>query len=472
MNAPLTLLSILALLSNAIMSSYVFFQRRSGVLNRLFGLMMLPIMTLNFFEAILRLTTSPAMAETLSRFCWAGACLIPPCTFVFATAFPRPSARGRADALGAVILFALGACFLALLFGTRLFIDGVDLRYWGYTGHRGSLFWLFTIYYVSSLAFTLLILRRKLNTSENPLERLHVRYLLIALAFPIVLGSVTQLLLPLVHLDVLPLASASTVVMAALISYSIVRYRLMDLSGLFRFTGAYALLIVVLCLVYVAALHVLGRAFLLESGAVVPHLAIAVVLALAIFPLRDLSVFLMEKIAGRYPVDMRKVLDELSGAASKEVRLGRLIALIAETLERNFSVRPVIFFLLGGDGGFIAGRGEDRLVLPGDSPVVRWLRTSNAPASLDELSFRTAPGVAGTFVDTDLMHAVARQMREAPLSFCFPLVTARGMTGVLSLGRRTIDRLFTYEEVELLHSFASQAGIAIENARLYSDLER
>jgi signal transduction histidine kinase len=473
MYLPFTLLSILALICNVIMSSFVLLQNPRGMLSRLFGLMMLPILGLNFFEALLRFAADPSTAELLSRFCWGAACLIPPCTFLFTEAFPRPSSRTRGGNIITALFFLIGFFFLVLLFGTNLFIDGVDERYWGYTGHRGALFWLFALYYISALAYALLLLRRKLRDADNPLERLHLHYLLVALATPIIIGSVTQIVLPLLKIDVLPIASASTVIMAMLISYSIVRYRLMDLRGVISFTCAHAILIAALCTVYITASLFLDAAFSTTSHTNIPHILIAIILAIAIFPLRDFSITLAERFAGRRHVDTRRVIDELSDAAVKEIRLDSLIALITGSLERNFRVKRVAFFLACDDGRFCApGQDEKPPALTGESSLIAWMKETGTPACLDELLFRTEPAVAGSFEGTDRMRAAANEMKSMQFSYCFPVTTARGMIGILCLGKGTTDRYLTQDEVNLLTSFASQAGIAIENARLYSDMEK
>jgi len=55
-------------------------------------------------------------------------------------------------------------------------------------------------------------------------------------------------------------------------------------------------------------------------------------------------------------------------------------------------------------------------------------------------------------------------------SVSVPLKIRDKVIGVLSLNRRTRDKIFTPENLELINSFASQAAVAIENARLRKDV--
>src|SRR3990172_5825843 len=54
---------------------------------------------------------------------------------------------------------------------------------------------------------------------------------------------------------------------------------------------------------------------------------------------------------------------------------------------------------------------------------------------------------------------------------CVPIRARHRILGTLSLGRQTEDR-FTDEEVALLECVADQIGLAIDNARLYGEINR
>ena len=54
---------------------------------------------------------------------------------------------------------------------------------------------------------------------------------------------------------------------------------------------------------------------------------------------------------------------------------------------------------------------------------------------------------------------------------CVPIRARHRILGTLSLGRQTEDR-FTDEEVALLECVADQIGLALDNARLYGEINR
>src|SRR4030042_2823975 len=59
---------------------------------------------------------------------------------------------------------------------------------------------------------------------------------------------------------------------------------------------------------------------------------------------------------------------------------------------------------------------------------------------------------------------------EADLSI--PLTFKNKLCGVLNLGRKKKKGLYTHEDIDLLTGLANQTAIALENARMYADLQK
>jgi diguanylate cyclase (GGDEF)-like protein/PAS domain S-box-containing protein len=51
-----------------------------------------------------------------------------------------------------------------------------------------------------------------------------------------------------------------------------------------------------------------------------------------------------------------------------------------------------------------------------------------------------------------------------------PMLAGEHLVGIISVGDKDLDRVFTFDDMQLLHLFAQHATIAIRNARLYSDM--
>lgn len=73
--------------------------------------------------------------------------------------------------------------------------------------------------------------------------------------------------------------------------------------------------------------------------------------------------------------------------------------------------------------------------------------------------------------DADLHLATELLRDEIASSICAPVLSKDVVIGVLSVNRRSTSEHFVEENLHMVTSFAGQLGIAVENARLYADLE-
>src|SRR6185437_5805477 len=77
---------------------------------------------------------------------------------------------------------------------------------------------------------------------------------------------------------------------------------------------------------------------------------------------------------------------------------------------------------------------------------------------------------AGTDPRLDSARSVALQSIRA--SMCVPLKPKDAVIGVLYVDSQRTASLFTEADLEFLLAFASQAAVAIQNARLYRRIEQ
>jgi len=99
-----------------------------------------------------------------------------------------------------------------------------------------------------------------------------------------------------------------------------------------------------------------------------------------------------------------------------------------------------------------------RVILPGTSGLIGEVITDGAPKSQTDLS-----------KDPELSRIVA--LRPCSIAYCLPLRAGFDTYGVLLFAHSDPD-FFTQSKRELLDIISHQAVIAIQNARLYSDIQR
>jgi signal transduction histidine kinase len=164
----------------------------------------------------------------------------------------------------------------------------------------------------------------------------------------------------------------------------------------------------------------------------------------------------------------------------------KILYTVAETVSRTLDVEAVLrtalealthvtgheiasFHLLSADGTTLELRGDRGL-----SPHLREVNRA-LPVGQGLIGGAAAAGKTVTVKDVQgspdvLPTAEDAVRRDAIRGFVSVPIQARGrLHGMLSLGRQTSDP-FDEEEVALLEATAHQIGIALDNARLYSEL--
>jgi C4-dicarboxylate-specific signal transduction histidine kinase len=166
-----------------------------------------------------------------------------------------------------------------------------------------------------------------------------------------------------------------------------------------------------------------------------------------------------------------QVLREVSAAVSRSLDLNEVVQGSLAALTHVTGHEIASLHLISADG--------NRLLLRGDRGLSDELRRVNVELPLGEgLIGRVALSGTARRVDNasreeDLLPAARAAVSSDRIRgfVCVPIRARRRILGTLSLGRQTEDR-FTDEEVALLECVADHIGLAIDNARLYGEINR
>jgi PAS domain S-box-containing protein len=277
-------------------------------------------------------------------------------------------------------------------------------------------------------------------------------------ALPYALGVAPSIPMQLsaVPLSLIPLAYAS----------AIVRYRLMDVEVIVKRTLVYAAVLSAVVAMYVELLKVVQRMFDQGSAGhewVIAFLATLVAVLLAP-PVKDFVQTTLDRAFYRDRYDYRRALVGFARDLNSDLDLGRLsarlVSRVVETLEVD-CMALLVESEAGPDWVAMHAYGFPAAppALPKLSGIGRRLAGGH-PVALDD------PTAVGWFAAEEIEF-----WRDASLYYFVPCISQTGATAVLALGRKHSNEPLSSEDMALLAAVAAQMATALENARLYRQLQ-
>ena len=267
-----------------------------------------------------------------------------------------------------------------------------------------------------------------------------------------------------------PIDQGGNLINATLLSYAILRYRLLDIHIVFRSGLRYALQTLVLggvfMLIGVAWLAARDTLDVMSWGTAV---GIALLVAMA-FPL--LFRLVRNPIGGLFAGehhDYRRVLRSTSRALSAMPNLQDQASWLIDNLMQTIGVEKSGLFLLDEEEKrYIprALRGYDdpavsQMHLESDNPAVAFLAKADRCLTAEDLE--RVPQLRA------MWKLEREQLAELETKVMIPVRVKDNLIGVILLGPKRSQRMYTVDELELLYNVANQAAVAIENTRLYQE---
>jgi len=392
--------------------------------------------------------------------------LAPPIFVTFFLHFPvRKAAAGKR----AVIVALYGGSILAAgIIAASIF------RLWGFEAPR----WLYVTavyfpltYFLGGLA----IFAHSYFSSIKPEQRHQLRPILLSaligiavlvylriliMTIPLVLYLQPYLLLPALLVVGIPPA----------FGYSIIRYRLMDVTLLVRRSIIYAIITASLAAIYFGV--VLGLGSLLsnalgEADNTLLLMIAVIVIALLFDPLKRRSQDFVDRVFYQDRYNYQKALLEFSSELPRQMNLDQILHSVVNRIATTMHVDKVSVSLCDErEGCHVLARNMDDTLSVFDhreGGVVELLKNTRAPQSfvlLDE-----DPRVTD-MEDRD-------KLRRSGVVLMVPMFIQDRLIGSINVGPKLSGNVYAQEDIDLLSTVASQAAIAIENARLHrSEIEK
>jgi archaellum biogenesis ATPase FlaH len=237
MTNPSVVVSVVAFVVNLTLGAYVLRKNPGGAANRSFALLMGSFVIWDLSEGVLRYidnVADPAMMFWL-RLEWSGIAAIGGVLVHFVLSYPTK--KGILDWKPTyVLIYAPTFLIISLIWVSDLVVHHVASGPLGFDAALGSAYPLMAVIYTIQIFVALIVLLRTYTTSEVRIIRKRSKILLMGVAVPVIVGSVTETFLP-VLIDTptrLGIGSIYTVIMGIFAAYAIMKYKLLIIEPTFE----------------------------------------------------------------------------------------------------------------------------------------------------------------------------------------------------------------------------------------------
>jgi diguanylate cyclase (GGDEF)-like protein len=330
--------------------------------------------------------------------------------------------------------------------------------------------WWFILYVVPLLTLAIMgvySLVHRLRILTDPRERNKVAYLIIAVGTIAIFGFIG--ITPLTR--EYPVTHIGTLLSASILAYAVMKHDLISIRSILRRGLGWASLVVVGTGVYLLVfflIHLLVG-FELRTVTLVLATLAAIVVAILVYWLRPVFLGKVDQLFFRGTYDYRQALLSFNSTMGNIINLDELADEILPTISKALRITQAkLLFQDTSSGDFTTqfaypeaeGELTDELRFNADNPIIAWLEKETSPLDLKQID--SIPELKG------LWQTEKEKLTASNLELLCPLKSRGKLIGILALGRKQSDTLYSHEDIGLVMSMASQAGVIVENAQLYT----
>lgn len=464
-------------LGNLTLGFIVYFNNRRSRINISFALIAFMVAFWN--TAIFNYTESGSAYEAFfwSRVAAASSIYIPMLFLFFTHFFPKEE-RPLKFYQGCA-WFVVTTLFSALSLSS-LVVKGVAVAGKRFELVPGPAFVLFVLFFVVLMGHAFYKLFKKYRKYIG-ISKLQVGYVFLGFFLGALFPVITNLILPYFgRSELAGIGPFFTIIAVALISYAIVKHRLMSIEVVIQRSAVYGIATVLIMVLYALAVIVSETVFrkILGYTSLVITAAAALLIAVVYQPLVRGFQNLTDRLFFRGRYDYQKTLREISHKIASVIKLEELSRLIVSSFIDTMKVSEISFLLKEKEGEHFRSVALSlprykRIEIDVSSPIVSWLSATKDILVRDEiegeLARQEALGREGE-VRRRSLEDVRDEMERLGIFIWVPIVSKDELIGIIALGNKLSGDVFTAEDIGLLSTLANQTALALDNARLYDEV--
>lgn len=359
--------------------------------------------------------------------------------------------------------YFLGILFLPLIF-SDLFFTGVRLAFssFYYSTPGAFLFPLFFLWWIGLIIYSHYELLKAYRRSSGQ-KRNQIKYFFIGSALGY--SGATLDYLPIFGIDLYPYGNFSGILYPMIMTYAIVKYRLMDITTIIHKTAMWAAMSS-LVILPVGGFFYFGHRWIQNLSPAQLSLVVGV-MALLLIPYVKAIQPRIDHLFQRRKHDLQKILQdfihEIAVLKGLDELVNKLQATISSVLYPeqasiilfdDKSDAPKPFKITGLPVGFLP---EQHIAF------LKWLEQTNQIAEMEQIEvdpkYEATREIANKYFD------------EVQGKLAVPLTHDGKLIGVINLGQKKNLKPYTSLELDFLSNLKVEASIAFSNSLLYTDVQ-
>jgi len=330
----------------------------------------------------------------------------------------------------------------------------------------GPFFWTVAAPGYVLMIWSIVELIRGYRTSLEANHRNRIRYLLLGLMITILASFVNF-----TELGKYPIDVAANGITSILIAYAILRYQLLDIRIVVRYGLLYSITTVFFGLIYyfsISLVLVLSNLIVGQEVFVI-SIIIGAFSAFLLSSLRNQAQNWIDRLFFREKYNAGLMLQRLSQTTASLLNLDKITNHILQEVIETLHIESGAILIKSSDNENFLVVGEQRrdqfhlMDFRSDHPVIKWISQNNKTLSRNDVHLNA--------LFKSLWGEERRELDEFQAELFIPLTTKGEFVGLLIVGPKRSSQPYSQDDRLILSTLANQTAVAVENARLYEELE-
>lgn len=391
--------------------------------------------------------------------------------------FANAVLRINSTRLWIILNYFSGFLITLLIWKTNLIVNGVNEYAWGHYPKAGLWHPFFLVFFMglvtsASCQMGYFYFFRKNNEDIGQTRYQQLKYILLAF---VIFTFASIDFIPNYGVNILPLGFIAVTIFLLIIFYSIVRYRLMDVSLAITKTSIF---VVVYSLVLGAPFAIVfglkDKLILLfgENWWLIPLMSSTFLATAGPY----IYLYIQKRAEDRLLQEQRAYQSTLRQASMGMGRikdLKKLLQLIVHIVIRAVKLEHCEIYLLHETSNqFVlkASKGKKNnnefSVIPINSSFIQELKKVQEPIVYDEIKQRSQD-----YIDANLAE-IEKLMAKMDAALVVPSFIEERLIAIIVLGKKRSGKHYSQDDLAVFSILANQSALAIENAQFYEDMKK